>query len=375
MLTEKGNSLKEYYKILGLEEEASLEEITARWLEFKKQFQLSPEKHNGADKQIREINEAYRILKASVPPSDEFNFEKYLKEGVLARKAQIKAARKKRIILSSSILAICLIGGASFFILTRSPGTVQLPSTTQTDPNRIGRGSIEQTTALPPLESKTPVMIAKIAPQEPSKTAIPEGAPPVPISKESPSASSLKTTLPVEVARVVSREPSKTAVPETARPVPASPPALKPAPPVEVAKVVPQEPSKTTAPPLPPGPPSEGEVRQFLGRYINSYNNKSIDGLISFFSPKAIQNQKDDLDKIRKTYDKFFDQMETVQYQIAINKIEPQQSSVEVRGQYQLEGVALKGRKKYNWKGQIRWVLVRENGALKILSLDYQPQK
>jgi hypothetical protein len=373
MLTEKGNSFKDYYKILGLEEEASLEEITARWLEFKKQFQFSPEKHNGADKQIREINEAYRILKASVPPLDEFSLEKYLKEGALARKDQIKAAKEKMIIFSSSILAICLIGGAAFFILTRSPGTVQLPSTTQADPNRIARGSIEQTTALPPLESKTPVMIAKIAPQEPSKTAISEGAPPVPTAKESPSASSLKTTLPVEVARVVPQEPSKTAVPEAARPVPASPPALKPAPPVEVAKVVPQEPSKTTAPPLPSGPPSEGEVRQFLGRYINSYNNKSIDGLISFFSPKAIQNQKDDLDKIRKIYDKFFDQMETVQYQIAINKIEPQQSSVEVKGQYQLEGVALKGSKKYNWKGQIRWVLVRENGALKILSLDYQP--
>jgi hypothetical protein len=177
------------------------------------------------------------------------------------------------------------------------------------------------------------------------------------------------------VAKEVPRESSRTVVPEAARPVPPAPPALRPAPPVEVAKVAPQEPSKTTVPPPPSGPPSEGEVRQFLGRYISSYNNKSIDGLISFFSPKAIQNQKDDLDKIRKTYDNFFDQMEAVQYQIAINKIEPQQNSVEVRGQYQLEGVALKGRKKYNWKGQIHWVLVRENGVLKILSLDYQPQK
>jgi hypothetical protein len=218
------------------------------------------------------------------------------------------------------------------------------------------------------LKTTLPVEVARVVPQEPSKTAVPEAARPVPASPPA-----LKPAPPVEVAKEVSQEPSKTAVPEAARPVPASPPALKPAPPVEVAKVVPQEPSKTTAPPLPSGPPSEGEVRQFLGRYINSYNNKSIDGLISFFSPKAIQNQKDDLDKIRKIYDKFFDQMETVQYQIAINKIEPQQSSVEVKGQYQLEGVALKGSKKYNWKGQIRWVLVRENGALKILSLDYQP--
>ncbi len=61
MLPEKGSSLKDYYKILGLEESASIEEISARWLEFKKKFQFAPEKHNGTDKRINEINEAYRI--------------------------------------------------------------------------------------------------------------------------------------------------------------------------------------------------------------------------------------------------------------------------------------------------------------------------
>ena len=125
MLTEKRNSLKDYYKILGLEEGASLEEITARWLEFKKQFQITPGKHNGTDKrikEIKEINEAYRILKASVPPADEFDIGEYLKKVGLARKAERRAAEKKRMtILSSSILAICLISGASFVILTRSP--------------------------------------------------------------------------------------------------------------------------------------------------------------------------------------------------------------------------------------------------------------
>ena len=142
-----------------------------------------------------------------------------------------------------------------------------------------------------------------------------------------------------------------------------------------MAKVVPQEPSKATAPPPPSGPPSEGEVRQFLAGYISSYNNKSIDGFISFFSPKAIQNQKDNFEKIKKTYDTFFDRMEIVQYRVTINEIKPQQNSVEVRGQYALEGVLMDGRKQLNWKGQVRWVLVREGGGLKILSLDYQPQK
>jgi hypothetical protein len=33
----------------------------------------------------------------------------------------------------------------------------------------------------------------------------------------------------------------------------------------------------------------------------------------------------------------------------------------------------LKGGEKQTWKDQIRWVLVREEGDLKVLSLDYQP--
>ena len=61
--------------------------------------------------------------------------------------------------------------------------------------------------------------------------------------------------------------------------------------------------------------------------------------------------------------------METVQYRVTINEIKPQQNSVEVRGQYALEGVLLNGRKKQNRKGQVRWVFVGQYGALKIVSL------
>ena len=213
-----------------------------------------------------------------------------------------------------------------------------------------------------PLRPAPPVEVVKEVSPEASKTVIPEAPRPVPPMP------------PVEAVKQVPPEPIKTTIPEIAKPV-SPPPAVRPAPPVEVAKVVPQEPSKTTAPPPPSGPPSDGEVRQFLGRYVSSYNNQSTEGLISFFSPRAIQNKKDTLEKIRKTYDSFFDQMEAVQYRITINEIKPQQNSVEVRGQYQLDGVLMNTRKKVNWKGQIRWVLVREDGDLRIVSLDYQPQK
>ena len=365
MRTKKEKPLRHYYEILGLEEGASLEEIIARWLELKKQIQFTPERKIGTNKRIKKINEAYRILKASFPPAGEFDLGEYLKELVPTREAERKAAKKKMIILSSSILTICLISGAFFLILTRLPGTVQHPSITQDDPNRIARESIEETATLPPLESKTPVMITETAPQEPPKTAISESASQVPISKELPTGF-------VSGAREAE-----------VREKPPAPPALNSAPPVEAARVVPQEPSKINIPESAkitslPSPPSalasEMEVLKFFEDFVNRYNSKSIEGFISFFSPKAIQNQKDNFEKIRRIYDNFFDQMETVQYQIAINKIEPHQNSVEVRGLYQLEGIVSKGRKKQNWKGQVRWVLVRENGALKILSLDYEPQ-
>jgi hypothetical protein len=107
---------------------------------------------------------------------------------------------------------------------------------------------------------------------------------------------------------------------------------------------------------------------------LGRYNRKEINGLIALFSAKAIQNQKDDIGKIRKAYENFFDQMESVQYQIAITGNEPKQDRMEVKAQYALEGIVAKGRKMQTWKGQIRWVLIKEDGALKVLSLDYQPQ-
>ncbi len=499
--------MKDYYKILGLEEGASLEEITARWLEIKKEYQCKAEKHNGTDNRIKEINEAYRVLKASVPPAYEFDPREYLKRRALARKARENAAKKKMIIFSSSVLAICLIIGAFLFTLPRLPTVVQLASTFLADPNRITRGSIEETAALPLAESTTPVMIsrvappepgkteasegtppvsasqespaavindsreanvrekpttppagkpdssvkvAKVAPQEPSrraidegtrsgpiskgspaisippptapaikpeasaevarvarqeprKTAIAESTPPGPVSKESPpvsipspTAAALKTASLLDAAKAVPEEPRKTAIAEGVPPGPVSkespavsipqptPSALKTTPTVEEAKRIPQEKSKINVPEKPkiasiPSPPSslasEREIWQFFESYVNRYNSKSIEGFISFFSPKAVQNQKENFERIRKIYDHFFDQMETVQYQIAINKIETRQNSIEVKAEYQLDGTLSKGRKKQNWRGEVRWVLVRENGALKIVSLDYQPQK
>ncbi len=119
----------------------------------------------------------------------------------------------------------------------------------------------------------------------------------------------------------------------------------------------------------------EAEVKKFLDRYIDRYNRKDIDGFISFFSPKAVQNQKEDIEKIRKVYATFFQHNEELRYKVSNVKVEPHKDGLQVMADYELEGVLKKGKERRVWKGQVRWVLMKEEGGLKVLSLDYQPHK
>jgi hypothetical protein len=256
---------------------------------------------------------------------------------------------------------------------------------------------------MPPAKPAPSVEVALAVPQEPSKPAINDRAKPVAegvagveLAKQTPPAPAPETPLkaPQEMKPKVETPvvpvvppPPKAAV---EAPVPVAPPP-KPAPSVE-AKAAPQEAGKTPKPQSAKAPEpvrekeqkvasvspsaiaSDLEVRNFFDNYLVKYNRKEINGFIALFSAKAIQNQKDDVEKIRKTYENFFDQMESVNYEIAITGIEPKQDKLEVKAQYVLEGIVAKGRRMQTWKGQIQWVLVREKGALRVLSLNYQPQ-
>lgn len=120
---------------------------------------------------------------------------------------------------------------------------------------------------------------------------------------------------------------------------------------------------------------TEEEVKQFLEQYRDRYVNKDLEGFLMLFSPRAIQNQKEDREEIRKIYSRFFDQSLTLQYQLDELKIELYENAAEVKARYQIEQIRKEGGEKRSWRGSIRWVLGREGGTLKILSLDYQHQK
>ncbi len=126
-------------------------------------------------------------------------------------------------------------------------------------------------------------------------------------------------------------------------------------------------------------PPSliatEEEVRQFFANYVERYNQRGLIGFLALFSSKAIQNQKDGLDRIIKTYNDFFNQSKELRYRMQDMRIEIYQNAAEVEARYGLDQISKRDGKEKTFKGRIRWTLVREDGVLRILSLDYQPEK
>ena len=56
-------------------------------------------------------------------------------------------------------------------------------------------------------------------------------------------------------------------------------------------------------------------------------------------------------------------------------KIEIYQNVVEVKARYKLDQVLERQGSEKIWRGDIRWVLIREGGTLKIISLDYRNEK
>jgi uncharacterized protein YjlB len=56
-------------------------------------------------------------------------------------------------------------------------------------------------------------------------------------------------------------------------------------------------------------------------------------------------------------------------------EIEIYQNAVKVKARYKIEQILKMSGEKKVWRGNVRWMLNKENEALKIISLDYQHQK
>jgi hypothetical protein len=102
--------MKDYYQILGIEEEASEKEIEARWAELMKQYPSDLGGRVETDEKIKEINEAYQVLKN---PSTrmEYDFERLLKRSVLKKISQRKEKRlgRKKLIIPAGVVVLFLV--------------------------------------------------------------------------------------------------------------------------------------------------------------------------------------------------------------------------------------------------------------------------
>ncbi len=120
---------------------------------------------------------------------------------------------------------------------------------------------------------------------------------------------------------------------------------------------------------------TEEEVNQFFEQYIERYRMRDVDGFLKLFSTKAIQNQVKGLAAIKEIYKNFFNQSERLQYQMKDRVVEIYENAIEVKSHYEIEQVVKKSGETKRWKGQGRWVLIREEEGLKILAFDYQNEK
>ncbi len=134
-----------------------------------------------------------------------------------------------------------------------------------------------------------------------------------------------------------------------------------------------------------PQPITETEVRKFFEKYRKRYNQRDLAGFLSLFSLEALQNGEDGYYEIRRIYSDFFAESRELQIQLEDTRIKIYEEALisEVffknvavtEARYKVDQTLKEKGKKKVWMGDISWVLVRENGALKILFLDYYHSK
>ena len=382
--------MKDYYKILGVEEEASDEEIRARWVELIKHYHPDLGEAGGENERVREINEAYEILR-NESTRFEFDLERALKRSVIKKKAHSAKERRvniRKIILPAGILVLFLIVGLmsfAWFHVAAPPKSEVLD--VKIPPVRIELG--EKTQKKVPEEIKREGMPRE---SEEIVSVSSQGSPSAEKRELKKKEESAQKILPKEEAPVKVEEevPAKEEPKPVIEPVPQV--VTKTEAPVRVEKEVPKEvprevPKEATGATLHPGKKlaikteeekwlaKEEEVKQFFSSYIDQYHRKDIDGFLSFFSSQAVQNQKDGLKEIRSIYTKFFDQSQELRYRVEGMKVEIYENAVEVKARFRVDQTLKRRGEEKVWTGTIRWVLVKEEGALKIISLNYQNQK
>jgi hypothetical protein len=372
------NGMRDYYNILGVKEDASADEIRSRWIELMQKYHPDHGIHEDIDEErAKEINEAYQVLKYSSTRMG-YDFERQ-------RQRDLKRITLKKFIFpASGLMGLAFLSIFCFICFLKPqapPPSVRklkapLPNAELSAvPHDEPGPSIDSAKPVSKMEKEVKVereekvvsqqkdkeigVVTKIREKQfdPSPQGIrPEASPKLPVVstfKELDRGRSVENSKPIEADGL----PGKIS---DVRPISDSTQTVKAV--VQVAVV---KPSSSVA--------TEEEVRQFFKHYIERYVHKDLHGFLSLFSSKAIQNQKEGLEGIRRIYETFFNQSEELHYHMEDTKIEIYQSAVVVKARYEIQQILEKEKK--IWQGRIQWILVKEEGGLRISSLNYQNQK
>jgi curved DNA-binding protein CbpA len=400
--------MEDYYKILGVKKNATDEEIRARWIKLTKQYHPDRGEPDASDEKIKKINEAYQVLKDESTRFD-YDFKRGLEKSDTKKRDEGEGKfPTKKILVPAGALVLFLIIGIGVLRwgetnlkpepekLFKTEPTVEI-KIPFTDPSlKTGSEAKGSTQASTEVRQEVPSKVTKV-PQSSASSS----TPPLTLAKgelNSKKASSRqegsKSESPVQVEKETPRETREGKSQERGQigavtkedlkssEEPSGQSALKqealPKPEQEATKGIPKEISQPEAKVIPVATPllaKEEEVRRFFAEYIDRYTKKDIHGFLSTFSSKAIQNQKDGLEAIKNIYSRFLNQSVELRYHLEDMKIEIYQNVIEVKARYKLDQVLERQGSEKIWRGDIRWVLIREGGALKIISLDYRNEK
>jgi ketosteroid isomerase-like protein len=365
--------MKDYYRILGLKENATAEEIHGRWIELMQRYHPDHSPDGKYDEEMaKKINEAYQVLKHSASRMG-YDLERQ-------HQRSQKTFSAWKLIVPVSVLTIILIFTVFLFKKPEAPVSLNqqpaLPSPKITVPYE------EPTTQI--ISSKEPSKVernVKIEEEEEEKVSSHQVGP---AKKTGTSVAMKKVEPPLPPVRLESstKSPVPSASAELGRPRPVE--KEKPTNISKLSKKIPtvQSVSDSRASvkkeglsmvsELPPPIATEEEVKKFFNHYVERYNKKDLQGFLSLFSFKAIQNQKDGLDGIQRIYENFFQQSLGLRYSMEDTRVEVYQNAVEVKARYEVDQILKKDGERKIWKGRIQWMLVKEDGALKIISLNYK---
>ena len=376
--------MKDYYRILGLKETATAEEIHERWIELMQKYHPdhSPD-GKGNEQMAKEINEAYQALKHSSSRM-EYDLERQ-------HQRSLKRFSAWKVIVPVSGLTVLLV--IAVFLFKKPEAPVSL--------DQQPKGPFPKVTI--PYEEPPRQMVASsklsqgegsTKTQRPKEEAVPSkqmrqenddsSRRIKPAEKRAPSASKRKTESPAPIVR---SEASKSPSPRTSSGEADHPRSVESQKPTKVPEVSEKVMDVHSAPDagasakkedpslvskFPPPMATEEEVGKFFDVYIDRYNKKDIQGFLSLFSPKAVQNQKDGLDGIRRIYENFFYQSLELRYSVEEMRVEIYQNAVEVKARYEVAQISRVDGGRKTWKGRIQWMLIREDEALKIISINYR---